>query len=204
MAADTYATILEPGRAQLRVLGSNFFGVALPVSSPDEVTFHLEEEKQRHHAATHWCWAARWGGSGEVVKRSADGGEPRGTAGASILREIQRRGLLDCLVIVTRYFGGTKLGLANLARAYAECAAQALDTAVVVRHAVLSTLRVRCPFDDIGVVYGVTNRFHAEVEAESHAETAVFLVKIARDQRDRLRDALVDEGRGRIIVEDAA
>ncbi len=109
MNADSYLVIAGPGHAQTRVLGSRFFGSALPVSGLEEVNAFLEAEKKRYHDATHWCWAARWGVGKTLVEKSTDAGEPHGTAGIPIMREIQKRELHDALVIVTRWFGGTKL-----------------------------------------------------------------------------------------------
>ena len=199
MSTDEYWTLAGPGDAQTRVLGSRFLGRALPVSDFDEVAARLEEERKLHHDATHWCWAARLGA--EINEKSSDAGEPRGTAGAPILSAIQQRNLSDCVVIVTRYFGGTKLGRGNLARAYGECASLALDAAPRALRKILAVCRVRCSFDDQSLVYHVAQRFQATVEPKPAADHAEFVLRAAPAAMTALRTSLGEESRGRIAVE---
>jgi uncharacterized YigZ family protein len=201
MNDDSYLIMAGPGHAQTRVLGSRFLGSALPVASLDDVLSLLEAEKQRHHDATHWCWAARCGVGSNLIEKSTDAGEPHGTAGIPILREIQKRELHNGLVIVTRWFGGTKLGTGGLARAYAECAALALDAAQVRAEFMRVRLRVTCPYDDQGSVYALAHRFRADVEPTSSEAAAVLVLTIAPASADTLREALTEAGHGRLTVE---
>jgi uncharacterized YigZ family protein len=201
MNTDEYWTLAGPGSAQTRVLGSRFLSRASQVSDIAAIEAALEEEKRRYHDATHWCWAARLGNGIDLLEKSSDAGEPRGTAGLPILREIQKQDLNDCLVIVTRYFGGTKLGRGNLARAYAECAAQALDAAPRVLRKRLVACRVRCSFDEQSLVYHLAQRFHATVEPMSVADHAELILRAAPSDLPALSAALADESRGRILVE---
>jgi uncharacterized YigZ family protein len=199
MSGDEYSTLAGPGSAQTRVLGSRFLGRALPVSDFREVSARLEEQRKLHHDATHWCWAARIGP--DMNEKSSDAGEPRGTAGAPILSEIRKRDLSDCVVIVTRYFGGTKLGRGNLARAYGECASLTLDDAPQTRKKVLSSCRVICPFDDQSLVYHVAQRFQAAVEPKPATDHAVFVVRATPVALTVISVTLIEESRGRITVE---
>ncbi|HLA62868.1 MAG TPA: YigZ family protein, partial [Rhodothermales bacterium] len=124
MDSDRYPTLaaspapVEPPKTK----GSRFIGDAFPARSEAEVAACLERVRRREHTATHHCWAARLGVPGPTGygarPRYSDDGEPGGSAGLPILREIDRRGLSDVLVVVTRYYGGTKLGTGGLARAY--------------------------------------------------------------------------------------
>jgi uncharacterized YigZ family protein len=199
MNTDEYWTLAGPGAAQTRVLGSRFLGWALPVPDFDQVAARLEEARKLHHDATHWCWAARLGA--ELNEKSSDAGEPRGTAGVPILREIQKRNLSDCLVIVTRYFGGTKLGRGNLARAYGECASLTLDSAPRALRKVLAACRVTCSFDDQSLVYHLAQRFQATLEPRPAADHAEFILRAAPAVLIALRSSLSEESRGRIAVE---
>lgn len=205
MDADEYVTLVEPGHAQTRMLGSRFFGAASPIASLDDCRLLLEAEKARRYDATHWCYAVRSGWAAHLSERSSDAGEPRGTAGLPILREIRGRGMTDVCVIVTRYFGGTKLGTGNLARAYAECAGLALDAAQSRRCRRLITLEMECPLGDQGLVYAVTARFGVHVAAEFRANCMHFRLEVQPADAAPLAAALRDESAGRIIVrEDAA
>jgi len=200
MSSHDYLTLSGPGNAQTRVLGSRFLGTASPVSSENDVTSRLEEEKKRYHDATHWCYAFRLRDGESAVERASDAGEPHGTAGSPILREIRRRELIDCLVIVTRYFGGTKLGTGGLARAYGQCAASALDAAPIVRKRMMAHVLVNCSPDDQRIVYHVARRFEAIVHPESSADGAAFRVDVPADRLETLAQALRDESRGRVNV----
>jgi uncharacterized YigZ family protein len=203
MSADNYLTIAGPGRAQTRVLGSRFLGAAFPVSDEAEVAACLETERKQYYDATHWCFAFRLGTDAEVIEKASDAGEPHGTAGQPILREIQKRGLTQCLVIVTRYFGGTKLGTGRLARSYAESATLALDAAPEVRKNLFATCRVECPYDLQNTVYLMANRHNASIEAMPEADRAVFRLSVAPSMLAALIAALTDAGSGRILVSEA-
>jgi putative IMPACT (imprinted ancient) family translation regulator len=198
MNADEYLSLAGPGHAQTRVLGSRFLGTAHPLFRPDALNSLLEAERKLYHDATHWCWALRTGLDRELVEKSADAGEPHGTAGIPILREIQKREITGCAVIITRYFGGTKLGTGGLARAYAECAGLALDAATVERRRILASLRVECPFDEQGLVYALAHRYQAVVEPVPEPDRAVFRITLSPDAGPALVAALRDAGRGRI------
>lgn len=144
---------VEPGpEVETRVRGSRFIGQALPAGSVDDAGRLLAAIRRRYHDATHHCWALRLAGPGEPEERCDDAGEPSGTAGAPILSTLRHAGLLDTLCVVTRYFGGTKLGTGGLARAYAEAARRALEAAP--RREVWRTERVllRCEYERLGAV----------------------------------------------------
>ena len=178
-SSDEYLSLAEPGRAHTRVLGSRFLGTALPVRNMEDIESHLDAERRQYYDATHWCFAYRLGVEPQLSERASDAGEPKGTAGTPILREIQGRGLTNCLVIVTRYFGGTKLGTGNLARAYADCAAQALDAATTARVRILESYAVTCPYELVSIVYHIAQKFNAELEPLTSDTQAVFHLRIA-------------------------
>ncbi len=203
MNSDEFLTIAEPGHAQMRVLGSRFLGTALPLSGVEDIEDLLDQERKRYHDATHWCFAARLGLEPNLTERASDAGEPKGTAGLPILQQIQGRHLTNCLVIVTRYFGGTKLGTGNLARAYADCAALTLDAATTVRRVLLKSLVIECSFDLQSLVYHVAQRFDAAVEPLPSTTQARFRLNAPQRHYDTLSAALIEESRGRIHVEAA-
>ncbi|HEY3294542.1 MAG TPA: YigZ family protein [bacterium] len=202
MSAEDYLTLAGPGHAQTRVLGSRFLGTATPVQSEQEVAALLDAERKRYYDATHWCFAYRLGRDRHLIEKPGDAGEPRGTAGPPILREIQKRDLTSSLVIVTRYFGGTKLGTGGLARAYGDCAAQCLDAAPVLRVPILSRCRVECSYDLQNAVYTIARRHNAAVELQPSSAGACFLLSISPDAMPALIAALIDAGSGRMLVQE--
>ena len=129
---DFYYTLDSPGTASFKDRGSLFIGYAYPL--PDTVTFKelLNAAKKEHPKATHHCFAYLLGADGENFRLSDDG-EPSGTAGKQIMNQLQSKQLVNVLVIVVRYFGGTLLGVPGLINAYKTAAALALQMTPVVR-----------------------------------------------------------------------
>ncbi len=130
MANDTYRSIAKPSEGLFRDKGSRFIALAYPVESEARVKELLAALKKEYHDARHHCFAYRLGADGGQW-RASDDGEPSGSAGRQILAQIDSSALSDTLVAVVRYFGGIKLGIPGLIRAYRAAAADALAAASV-------------------------------------------------------------------------
>ena len=128
---DTFKSISGPAEGLYKEKGSKFFAFAYPVVSEEEVRAALEKIRKEYYDARHHCYAYRLGLSGDVWRYNDDG-EPSSTAGRPIYGQILSRELSDVLIVVVRYFGGIKLGVPGLIRAYKAAAADALDHAEVV------------------------------------------------------------------------
>ena len=128
--SDTYKSISSTGEGLYKELGSRFIAFAYPVETESEVKALVAAARKEYHDARHHCYAYRLG-LGGTVWRASDDGEPSGSAGRPILGQIDSAGLSDVLVIVVRYFGGIKLGVPGLIRAYKESTADALSHAPV-------------------------------------------------------------------------
>ena len=118
---DEYVTLKGESGGELKVQGSRFISTAYSAGSAEEVEKIVAARRKKYHDASHHCYAYRLGPGGETF-RINDDGEPSGTGGRPILAAIDREGLTDTLVMVTRYFGGIKLGTGGLARAYGQAA----------------------------------------------------------------------------------
>ena len=175
---------------------SRFIAIATRANSPMEALEWLESA--RDPEATHNCWAYRIGD----LYRSSDDGEPSGTAGRPILSAIDSQGLDHVMVVVIRYFGGIKLGAGGLVRAYGGTAAQCLRAARRVKIFRKALVTVEIPFDSIGAVYPVLDRFGAVKLTEEYIESGVIL-KVQVDERfvADLTSALHDATRGMAIIE---
>jgi uncharacterized YigZ family protein len=145
MPADTYHTLGCHSEGFLREKASKFFAFAFPVRSVEDVEERLSEVAKRFYDARHVCYAYRLGPTGERW-RANDAGEPAHSAGDPILGELKRIGVTDALVVVVRYFGGTKLGVGGLIRAYSEAARDALDHNSIVAVLLTRPLRIRFPY----------------------------------------------------------
>lgn len=125
---DSYRSIPASAEGLFKDNGSRFISFAFPVETEEEVKDIVTDLKKKYHDARHHCYAYRLGYLGDRF-RANDDGEPSSSAGRPILGQIDSRGLSDVLVVVVRYFGGIKLGIPGLIRAYKTSTAEALDKA---------------------------------------------------------------------------
>ena len=138
MSKDSYKTIARAAETTYRQLSSKFLVYAYPVESEEEIKEYLDALRKRWFDATHHCYAWRLGPQGEHF-RANDDGEPSSTAGKPILGQLLSQEVTNCLVVVVRYFGGTKLGVPGLIAAYKESTALVLSECEIVER----TLDVR-------------------------------------------------------------
>jgi uncharacterized YigZ family protein len=136
---DTYQTIAAPSIGEFKEKGSKFIAYAYFVSDEIEIKEKLDLLKKEHFKATHHCYAYRLGTDGKNY-RANDDGEPSGTAGRPILGQIDSFGLTNLLIVVVRYYGGTKLGTSGLINAYREAAREALFNAEKIEKIIESQL----------------------------------------------------------------
>lgn len=158
-----------------KVKGSRFWATIDRCATVEAALSLVDEVRARWPDATHHCWA--WRGDGRDTWRYADDGEPSGSAGKPILSAIDGRALTDVAVVVTRYYGGTKLGVGGLIRAYGGCAAAALDAGDVVFVPDTTSIIITHPYDLSGPVQSVlTAHGQAAAEADYGAEVRVQIV----------------------------
>jgi uncharacterized YigZ family protein len=181
---DRFGSVEDGPEIELTVQGSRFLGQAFRADDEDQSAARLDGVRRRYHDATHHCWAARLGDPEAVRERWSDDGEPSGTAGVPILGAVRHVRATFVLVVVTRYFGGTKLGTGGLVRAYGEAARQALSAAPARTLWRQRRVAVEFSFELTGAVESVLAR-HAEgvldVEREFTPEPRFLLtVKASR------------------------
>jgi len=191
MSSDAYRTIEDSARAEQRVDGSRFLADAAPVTDRQDVATRVEAIRSREHKATHHCTAYRIGVEGEEARYNDDG-EPSGTAGPPILRQIDARTLTNTLVVVTRYFGGTELGTGGLARAYGDAAAAALDRASVVERIVRVPVRLRFDYNDTAPAQQVLRQFDTEVQESEYTAVTTLTVGVRRSEVDAFVEAFTN------------
>ena len=197
---DRYVTLATACRDEVRIRSSRFIASAEPVINADDARQALTAVSREMHDATHHCWAWRLCSGDEA---SSDAGEPSGTAGKPILAAIGSAGLMDTLVVVTRYFGGTKLGTGGLARAYREAAGLVLEHAPrAVRHRT-AVVEVTFGFPQTGLVEPLISRFGAAKLASDYGEDVRLRLSVrrslARELVDLLGQALKNPRTARIV-----
>lgn len=184
------------------VKGSSFIARVVPVKSLAEVEAALAEVRRAHAGASHHCFAYRLGGS----VRFSDDGEPGGTAGRPMLELLDLRNLDCVLAVVTRYFGGTKLGAGGLVRAYRGSLAKALDEAGTREVLDVARLRFEVAFADMDVVHRLLDAWPRLGKLEPGYSAAGLQLQVEALERDlpALRDALVAATRGSVRFLDVA
>ena len=140
---DTFNSIAGPSQGLFKDNGSRFIALAYPVSTEEEIKSIVTSLKKEYHDARHHCYAYRLGYRRDVFKANDDG-EPSSSAGRPILGQIDSLGLSDVLVVVVRYFGGIKLGIPGLIRAYKCATADALSKAEIIQKT--ASIRYRLSF----------------------------------------------------------
>ena len=165
MEEDRYLTVARDAEAASRERSSKFLAYIYPVKSEEEIRQRLDALRKRYYDATHHCYAWRLGPRGEQF-RSNDDGEPSGTAGKPILGQLLSASLTDCLAVVVRYFGGTKLGVPGLIAAYREAAAEAIAAAEVVERTVDRTLRVEFPYVAMNDIMRTVKEMQPRIEEQ--------------------------------------
>ena len=148
---DLYKTIKCPSEGLYKEKGSKFIGYAFPLKSEDEIKERIGELKLMHPQSRHFCYAFILKPDGSHY-RGSDDGEPNGTAGAPILGQIRSNELTNTLVVVARYFGGTKLGVSGLIGAYKTAAAEAIQKAKVVEKTIDDYFHVKFTYEQTGGV----------------------------------------------------
>lgn len=151
---DTYKSIASSSEGLFKDNGSRFIAFAYPVETESEVKDIVDRLKKEYHDARHHCYAYRLGLTGDKF-RANDDGEPSGSAGRPILGQIDSAGLSDILVVVVRYFGGIKLGIPGLIRAYKTSTLDALEQAQVVEKIAGESYRIRFPYENMQKVMKV-------------------------------------------------
>lgn len=159
---DFYYTIEKTATAEFKDRGSKFIGYACPVKSVDEFKDRLNEIKKEHPKATHHCFAYRIGLDGNTF-RVSDDGEPSGTAGRPILGQIDSKELVNVLVIVVRYFGGTLLGVPGLINAYKSAAALALQMTPMVQKQVEKEFVVQFDYTQVNDVMTLIKQYNCRI-----------------------------------------
>jgi len=194
-----YLTIKESKKAKLKEKGSIFIAQAFSIRSEEEAKAHLEEIKKEFFDATHHCFAFRIGQGKEEISKFSDAGEPKGTAGKPILSAIQSRNLTDLLVVVTRYFGGIKLGTGGLHRAYHESALKVLNECEIIKKIKKARINLNVPLNLYGNLCKVLSRYNCDVAKTDFEKNNVKLtLEIEEKRRSELRNSLIEATDGKV------
>lgn len=179
---ESYPVPAAETRVQMRVSNSVFIATAARADTVEVARAFIQRIRQEHAKATHNVYAFVIGHGASVVEGCHDDGEPGGTAGRPVLAVLRGSGLGDVVVVVTRYFGGTKLGAGGLVRAYGDAARMALEALPRTLKVELRELELTCPYGYYAAVRRLIEQFGGQVVDEQFAaEVYVRLSLVAED-----------------------
>lgn len=197
---EIYPSVLTEASAQLKVEGSRFIAEIFPVEGEEVAKTAIESVRKKYFDATHHCYAYVIGGNEKYVRYSDDG-EPSGTAGIKIYAALHAKNLADILVVVTRYFGGTKLGVGGLGRAYFESAVSVIGQAKLISKALIKEIQVAIPFSEIHPVMNVIHTNKLTISGTSYTEDrSVITVQVLPSLVHSIRSLLTDATRGSAAI----
>ncbi len=198
----SYATLVDDVDVEIdKIKGSRFWAFARSVADEAEARAFVDELRRLHRSAGHHCHAWLVGGVEEARTRCSDDGEPGGTAGRPILREIEARGLRNVCVVVLRWFGGTKLGTGGLVRAYGGAARAVLADAPTLEIRSTRSARLRFAYTDTAVVEAVLRDCSLRPLTADYAADVTLSLAVPREELEELERALSDATGGRLRLE---
>ncbi len=186
---DTYLTVKTFSEGFYKEKGSKFFSFACPVPDETGVKDFLQNLKKKYFDARHHCYAYVLGPGGDR-QRAYDDGEPGHSAGDPILGQIRSRNLTFTLVVVVRYFGGTKLGIPGLIRAYKTAAAEALNNNEIVEKEITVRLEVQCDYSVMNEVMRITKEMNLRIARQELTSNCYLVLEVRRGNAEVLESRL--------------
>lgn len=173
----------------LKEKGSKFIGFAFPVNNEEELKNALEKIRAEHPKATHHCYAFRMGLNGENY-RANDDGEPSGSAGLPIYNQLLANEITNVLVISVRYYGGTKLGVSGLVKAYKESAKITLEEANIITKELETEIEIQFQFSQQNTIFTLLSKFDAKVLNFDTQENCILTASLKIAQKENISDKL--------------
>lgn len=195
-----FYTVDRQYSAEHRVKDSLFIAHLAPAANRENAEKFITKKRQEYADATHNCFAYRIGKADQCEYRFDDDGEPGGSSGRPILQAMQGRELSNAVIVVTRYFGGTKLGVGGLIRAYGGAAFVCIDAAKLVPVIPEILLQLQFSYDFTGTVHHILNHQQCPILSTDYAENVVLKIKVLKAQRALLEQKLLDATRGQIKI----
>lgn len=169
--------------------GSKFIGFAYPVDSESEVKSSLHHLQSIHPKATHHCYAYRLGINGENY-RANDDGEPSGSAGLPIYNQLLAHQITNVLVVVIRYYGGTKLGVGGLVKAYKESAKFTLEEAKIITKELESKIELKFKFSQQNLIFTLLNKYDAKIISFEAEDICTIEANFKTSKKESISDEL--------------
>ncbi|MFL8835600.1 YigZ family protein [Clostridioides difficile] len=196
-----YRTLHEFGTDEITIEKSVFIGYVKPIKSEEEALEFINEIKKKHKDATHNVWAYTVG-KNMNIQRYSDDGEPQGTAGIPTLEVIKKEDLRDVAVVVTRYFGGTKLGAGGLVRAYTKGAKLGLEAGKIIYKVMYQEVKVKIDYTQLGKVQNELMNLGYFIKDTVYEDNVEIVVYSRLEDVEKLSEKMIDitSGTGKIVL----
>lgn len=189
---DTYLTLDHAkGDILYKDKGSKFIGYAFPINDENDVKTHVEDLKKKHHSARHWCYAWKLG-IAQISYRVNDDGEPNNSAGQPIYGQILSKNITNVLLVVVRYFGGTKLGLSGLINAYKTTAKWTLDASVIIERTLNVNFQVLFDYENMNKVMRIVKENNLEILTQNMELKCEFLIAVRMKNAGKIESSFKD------------
>ena len=196
---ERYSTIKQYGTFEYEDRKSVFIGEAMPVSCEADAIAFIERVKKKYPDARHHVYAYVLRENN--TSRFSDDREPQGTAGMPVLDSIRKRGLTDCVAVVTRYFGGTLLGTGGLVRAYTAASAGAIAEGEIITYDIYSEMQIVLDYSDYGKIGTALDEFSFRCDDTDYAEKITLLGRIEKSKLDAFIERLIESTSARAAYE---
>jgi len=197
-----YYTIRREVSSDIKVKGSKFIGYIKSVNTLEQAEKYIDFISSQNYNATHNCTAYKVGRGDKAVYRYNDDGEPSGTGGKPILDVIEAQKLTNIVAVVTRYFGGTKLGTGGLSRAYRHCAEKTINNADKRELYPTKILLINFPYELTGIVMELIEKFTCKIISTKYDTATVLKLKVKQKQSDEFKNFLVDKTGGKVTIKE--
>ncbi|MCR8745505.1 YigZ family protein [Romboutsia lituseburensis] len=187
----TYKTLHDFGSDEIIIEKSTFIGYAKPIKTEEEAVEFINEIKKKHKDATHNVWAYTVG-KNMNIQRYSDDGEPQGTAGIPTLEVIKKEDLRDVVVVVTRYFGGIKLGAGGLVRTYTKGAKVGLEAAKIIEKVMYQEVKIKIDYNQLGKIQNEIMNMGYFVKDTIYEENVEIIVYSRINEVDDLTSKMID------------
>ncbi|HLR42071.1 MAG TPA: YigZ family protein [Pseudogracilibacillus sp.] len=196
-----YYTVKQAGVHEIIIQKSRFIGYVERVNSETEAQAFVQRIKKKHHDATHNCSAYIIGDHDEIQKANDDG-EPSGTAGIPMLEVLKKQNLKNTAVVVTRYFGGIKLGAGGLIRAYGSTTSETIKAIGVVRGELMQGFLLTFEYPQLGMIENQLRQSPHIIDKIHYVENVQMLVYVAIDQVDSFQEEMINLTNDMIVLDE--
>lgn len=196
-----YYTIKETGSDQVIIRKSRFIGYVKRVETEDDAVQFINKIKKKHYDATHNC-SAYIIGEHDQIQKANDDGEPSGTAGVPMLEVLKQQKLKDTVIVVTRYFGGIKLGAGGLIRAYGSTTSQTIKSIGIVQRQLVKGISIKTDYTLLGKLENELRNSDHILESIDYQEQVEFLVYVKEQAVETFKEWIIDHTSDQAIIED--